>query len=100
MVKQMFRVSCLYSFGSHFCIPKAALLEVCMYVCVGMCVCVCVCVFMLQNALRLSTEQAKMIELMSPKQPSNMTDRDLITKYPSPLSFSCSNSKEYSTLFL
>ena len=69
-----------------------------MYVCV--CKYVCVCVFMLESALSLSTDQVKMTDLMSPKHPSNMADRGLITKYPSPLPFSCSNSKEYSTLFL
>ena len=40
---------------------------------VCVCVCVCVCVLMLESALSLSTEQAKMTELLSPKQPSNMT---------------------------
>ena len=70
MVKQMLCVYCPYSFGSHFCIPKAVLLEVHMYVWVYMCVCVCVCVCVCAYAG----------ERPQPKHRASQNDRTIVPK--------------------
>lgn len=95
-VQRMLLVFCPYPFGSHFC-SLLCLTYLFIYF-VSQLVC---CLVSQLFGWRLKHRASQNDRINAPRNsPQTMTDRDLITKYPSPLPSSGDNSEECSTLSL